>query len=96
MFEKKPIVEMFYGNLGNREAIDCNTKRHGRCCNELVEADDKLRELLQKDETALSLYKKAMNALEGMYSEEIDCYYASAFQFGVLIGMDVAGYFERK
>ena len=49
-----------------------------------------------KEEKLLSLYNKAMDSLEGVYSEEIACYYAYAFRCGVLIGMDIAGFFDDK
>ncbi|MBO5363483.1 MAG: hypothetical protein J6A46_04065 [Clostridia bacterium] len=92
---KKPILEMYYGNLGRAEEINVQTKEHERFLSELIEADEEIK-LLMKEEKLLSLYNKAMDSLEGVYSEEIACYYAYAFRCGVLIGMDIAGFFDDK
>ena len=96
MFTKKPIIEMFYGRLGDTEHIDCNTKEHDEYSTRLVEADEQLSRLLEKDQKLLDLYRQAIDSLEGVYAEEIACYYAAAFRFGVLLGMDIASYFDEK
>ena len=93
MSRKKPIAEL-YDLL--TESIDCETKAHKKFLDELIDADDQIRNLLKSDDPLLVLYTKSMDYLEGVYFEEIACYYTAAFRFGVLLGLDVAEYHKEK
>ena len=94
-FMKKPIFELYYGRFCAMENIRACTKEYERHLDKLENADTKLRGLIEKDETLFGLYKTAMDALEGVCSEEMACNYREAFRAGVLLGMDIMGAFDE-
>lgn len=94
MEEKTPIVQLFYGKIGNQENIKVDTEEYRRFLDELIEVDEQISQKTKGLEDIYELYKKATDLLEGMMNEEIDVYYSEGIRTGVLIGMDVAGYFK--
>ena len=92
---KTPIMQMYYGELINPDCVAVNTKEHEGFLDELIKTDEEIQKLLKKDDTVYTLYKKAMDSLGGMMSEEIAVYYAEGFRAGILLGMDIAGYFDK-
>ncbi|MBQ2740909.1 MAG: hypothetical protein IJF39_04765 [Clostridia bacterium] len=92
---KTPILRMYYGELISPDCVAVNTKEHEAFLDELVKTDEEIQKLLKRDDTVYALYKKAMDCLGGMMSEEVAVYYAEGFRAGILLGMDIAGYFDK-
>ncbi len=92
---KTPIMKMFYGELINPDSVTVNTKEYKAFLDKLIKSDEEIRKLLKEDDVLYILYKKAMDSLGGMMSEEVAIYYAEGFRAGILLGLDVAGYFDR-
>jgi len=95
MLTKRPILDIYCGKFGSMEQIKVDTKKWNECVALLESADKEFRALLAKDENLLALYKKVTDALEGTFSEEMDACYRSAFRWGVLLGMDIVGFFDE-
>lgn len=93
---EKPILKLYYGRFCNIERVNVDSKKRDEYLDKLENADEKIRELLEKEETLLDLYKTAMDSLEGVYAEEMACYYREAFRSGVLLGMDIVGAFDEQ
>ena len=92
---KTPILRMYYGELISPDCVSVNTKEHEAFLDELIKTDEEIQKLLKRDDTVYALYKKAMDCLGGMMSEEVAVYYAEGFRAGILLGMDIAGYFDK-
>ena len=82
---EKPILKLYYGRFCNIENIKVDGRKRDEYLDKLDDADRKIRERLEKEETLLNLYKTAMDSLEGVCSEEMACYYREAFRSGVLL-----------
>ncbi len=93
---EKPIEKLYYGRFGNFESIKTNGKKYEAYIDKLEIADKKIKQLLEKDETLLDLYKTAIDSLEGLYFEEMLSHYVEAFRSGVLLGMDIMGAFDKE
>ena len=96
MLTKTPILDIYCGKFGTAEQIKVHTKKWSEYVAALEEADRELCTLLEKDEKLFLLYKKVTASLDGMFGEEMDCCYRSAFRWGVLLGMDIVGFFDEN
>ena len=92
---RTPIMQMYYGKLINPDCVSVNTKEHEAFLDEVIKNEEELQKLLKKDDIIYTLHKKSMDALMGMMSEETAIYYADGFRAGILLGMDIAGYFDK-
>ena len=88
MKQDSAIMQMFFGQKGHCDKITCS-KEYIEYMGEFVRNEQKLKEQLSQYPDIESLYIRAKSAMENMYQEQANDYYAEGFKFGMLLGMEI-------
>jgi hypothetical protein len=97
---KSPILQMFVEGRGTADDLaDKNTAlrlqaREKR--KELTALTQKFNEKIKQDTELFELYNQILIALEQGYDAECDFHYSEGFKFGVLLGLDIAGFIKEE
>ena len=87
MKNKSAVMQMFSGNRGNGEFVECSSE-HSELMGAVVNCHDKLRKELAKMPELLELLNKLCESLEAVHADEVETYYEAGFNFGLLLGVE--------
>lgn len=88
MDHQSAIMQMFYGRKGHCDKITCS-EEYIAYMGEFVSNEQKFKEELEKYPDLAASYARVKSALENMYQEQANDYYAEGFKFGILLGMEI-------
>ena len=81
------IDELFYGNITPNERTFARDSEYGRALEQLTEAEDALREVLDKeDREALDRLTDAQQTMDAIATRE---YFADGFRLGAKLMLDI-------
>ena len=81
------IDELFYGNITPNERTFVRDSEYGQALEQLTEAEDALREVLDKeDREALDRLTDAQQAMDSIATRE---YFADGFRLGAKLMLDI-------
>ena len=86
MKTKCAVMQMFFGERGNGEHVECSKEYHD-LMGEVVDYHDKLCEKLADMPELLELLNKLCESLEAAHANEVETYYAEGFNFGLVMGV---------
>ncbi len=91
-----PILQMFLEERGTANALARIPDAYLRKDSLQSELEDKFKEKYKKFPKLMKLHDEIVNELCADMSLECDYYYVEGFRFGVLLGLDIAGFIKEK
>ena len=97
---KSPILQMFVEGRGT--ADDLNEKNTvareaaAKKRKEFSELSRAFSEKVKSDPELSALYNELIISMEEGYDLECDYHYSEGFRFGVLLGLDIAGFIKEE
>lgn len=88
---KKSAIERILHGEGGVESFELD-ERSRDASSRLCDCDDKMIKLLQDNDELATAYKNAMDALTEVWSMESEMHFKEGFAFGVMLGLEIAGY----
>lgn len=92
---KSAIKAMYFMERGTFDKIGYS-KSYDEALQNSGFFDDELKRKLKNRKELLDLYKKTDEAHQRLCSENAYLHFAEGFRFGVLMGLDVAGYIKDE
>jgi hypothetical protein len=97
---KSPILQMFVEGRGTADDLAENTsqlkEKSQEKRRELAVLTQRFTEKLKENEELFALYEELLVQLEEGYGAECDFHYSEGFRFGVLLGLDIAGFIKEE
>ncbi len=97
---KSPILQMFVEGRGTAE--DLNEKKTtarkaaAEKRREFAKLSKAFAEKVRSDPELSALYDELVISMEEGYDLECDYHYSEGFRFGVLLGLDIAGFIKEE
>ena len=92
---KSGIAQMFFEGRGTGETLELTEEYH-QLLDVYIDLEEKFEKEFLKTKDASDGYRKVVNAIHFLDSEECYCFYREGFRFGVLMGLDIAGFVKNE
>ena len=91
-----PILQMFLEERGTANALAHIPESYQRKDSVHEELENKFKEKYKKFPHLITLHDEIINELFADMSVECDYHYVEGFRFGVLLGLDIAGFIKEE
>ena len=86
------IEELFFNNCGIDESLKCKKAEYLTSLDKVIEREENLLEKLRKTPAIFDLYQNFQIEQRKLQEEERKSLYEQAFKFGIILGLEIAGF----
>lgn len=92
---KSAIKAMFYEGRGMSDGVRMS-ERYKEIINKVVKSEEIFLDRIKDNRGAQEAYKELESQTQKLKCEEVASFYEEGFRFGVLLGLDIAGYIKDE